>query len=144
MDCSTHVIDVTNIIDTNVNLYDLEIAPVEEVFSPEESNLNLRYTDYTLVVHFYNNNLPIICSNVYLNNLNITDSITMKYNNIPSVNTLLESSYTLVMGSMMHLLYDGSYIYVNNDSIGLVGSNPEHTYWQPQSFATLNGNGITG
>lgn len=144
LECSSHVIDVTSAIDTSINVYELQIDSFESVLPPEENNTNLRYINYTLVVLFDNDSYPKLCVNVFLNNENITDSTSYNYTNLPPINTYLPCGYSIVMGSMMHLVYDGSYIFINNDSIGLVGTNNERTYWYPQSFSILDGFGIIG
>jgi len=109
--CNTQVIDITDIADTGVNIYTLDIPTLNEAIPIQETNKILRFIEYTLIVEYENANLPIISSNIYLNNIDISESINYNFNNLPPINTNFPTALSLLMSAMMQLTFDGSYIY---------------------------------
>ncbi|MFT7158002.1 MAG: hypothetical protein ACI8Q1_003028, partial [Parvicella sp.] len=109
---SSNLIDITDLLMPN----DTSII----INTPYTNILNGAFTHFYFIIFAENINLPVVNSAIIVNNQD-TDSI-LNYNitNLNSIDTSFPMGLALNSSHHCTTINDGSYIYVNNDSIGLI------------------------
>jgi len=112
---SVHVIDVTQAITQN-NI----IIHSPFMSFPVGENQNQRFYGMSLIVLYEDTNKPLINFSIWLNDIDITSTIIHDYTNLMPIDSSKDVAFSMSMGHMMNNVFDGSYVYINNDSLGLI------------------------
>ena len=102
---------------------------------PVGENENYRYHGMTLVLLYENMTLPQLDFIFWLNNKRSEYEINHSYNGMNPINTTYPAGLALSYGHVMSVS-DGSYVWVNSDSLGLVSGPYE---WNTINTGTLLG-----
>jgi len=114
-----HAIDITNLLhptDTNIHIN----IPFHNLIPPNTTNLNFRYSYFTLYVEYQNNNNTTIASSLIVNETDATDTMIYPITSLSKINNYYPVSLSISYGTLAPgSIEDGSFVYVNNDSLGL-------------------------
>lgn len=117
---STLIKDVTNIINPTQNT-----CQISGIIQPPSSVDGL-YCEYYLYVAYENHNLPEICANVFVNNIQPDALMTYSLTELNPINSNLNVSLAINSSHFCDTIEDGSYVKINNNSIGLIGGQDEN------------------
>jgi hypothetical protein len=118
---SIHCFDVTSNMNSNQNIYVLDIPS----YSPNQSNS--LFSSFTLVVFYQSNNLELLSTSIVLNNKNVDTLIEYNLIDINPINNFFPVSLSCVSSYICDTTIDGSYVTVNNNDIGLIGGKDSNT-----------------
>ena len=113
---SMHLIDVTTNIDSSVNNYNLIIPPQTNIIKGN-------YTLFYLYIVFENPIYPKINCNLFLNTQDVFPITNYNLNDLPPINTTNPIALSLATNHFCDTIQDGSYVKVNNDTIGILGGS---------------------
>ena len=120
---SIHAIDITEEIDPAVNNYSLVIPP------PENSDSGF-YASYYVFITYENPDLPLISTNLFINNTDVLPIIQYDLSSLSILNNSLPvclAVYSSYLCDTISTYKDGSYIKVNDFTFGLLGGNEANT-----------------
>jgi gliding motility-associated-like protein len=113
---NVHLIDVTNNINPSINNYTL--------FIPKQDFLSQNFfIQFYLIIIYSNPILTESACTIALNNINSTDSISFNYNSLFPINTSNKVGFSIVGQHFCNNIFDGSFVKINNSSIGLLGGS---------------------
>ena len=134
-----HAIDITNDISPSTNSYNIT--------TPEQSDLYRNYPIFYLYIVYKNQSLNKISCNFYIN----TQDVATVTNYLLELPSPIDNSEPVCFGTVVSIFcsknIDGSYITINNDSIGLLGgpdSNSGTQCYGPFANFSHSNNTITG
>ena len=133
-----HSIDVSKSITSST--FTIEILSMTNEF-PAGENLNNRHYGMSLVVIYENQLKPLMCLNIWLNDKNISKLNQFNLCKTQPINNNKDVGVSISIGHVMGFnppnFLDGSYVYINGDSIGLIyGPNECYT---PNNDPNSNG-----
>jgi PKD repeat protein len=113
-----HVVDVTDLVLPSWDTCSLYI-PVDQI-------LNARFTPFYLVVVFENFAMPETAIELVLNAQNASTVTPLNLTGINRINNFFDVGFAFV-GDQFCGTWEGSHVYVNNDSLGLVDTEDWNT-----------------
>lgn len=123
---SVHVIDITPSIFFGTNTFFTDVMS----FPPGE-NVNQRFYGLSLYVLIEDSNKSKLAFSLWLNDQPIARQIDLSYSNIVPIDSSKDVLYSFATGAFMGTetasgFLDGSYLYINGDSIGLATGSDEY------------------
>ncbi|HET6243849.1 MAG: gliding motility-associated C-terminal domain-containing protein [Bacteroidetes bacterium] len=120
---SVNVLDVTQDINPAITQYALTVPPPNNLANP---SLN-RFASYYLFIVYENPALAETAIEVVLNDKDVSANIIYSLNNLNPVNAANDVGFAFVGDSFCNTFDDGSYVYVNNNNLGLTGGEDYNT-----------------
>ena len=111
---SMHILDITADIDSSTNNYSL-IVP------PQPNGLKGFYSFFYLYIVYENLFLSKINCNLFLNNQDVAPITNYNLSNISPITNTKPVGLAVATNYFCDTILDGSYVQVNNDTIGLIG-----------------------
>lgn len=117
---SIHAIDITEEIDPSVNNYSLVIPP------PENSDSGF-YASYYLYILYENPDLPLISTNLFINNIDVSPIIQYDLSSLSKINNSLPVCLAVYSSYFCDIIEDGSFVSVDGFNLGLIGGDEFNT-----------------
>jgi gliding motility-associated-like protein len=111
---SMHAIEITSDIDSSINSYSITIPP-------QFNGIKGAYMYFYLYVVFENPLLPKINCNLFLNTQDAAGITSYNLNNLMPINNNKPVSLAVAATYFCDTILDGSYVQVNNDTLGVIG-----------------------
>jgi gliding motility-associated-like protein len=109
-------IDVTELIST-----DNSLIIVEPPVGQSDLITNTRFDQFYLLVYYENPTMPLVSTSIYLNNQDCSMFMNYNFSNLNQINEMNDIGFTFVGMDFCNTTFDGSFVKVNNNPIGLVG-----------------------
>jgi PKD repeat protein len=121
---AVHAIDITTEINANQNVYNLNY--------PSQLNnggVN-KYGSFYLVILYENNDFPLTALSIIVNDKDATSTVNYQLSNLLPVNSFNPVGLAIHTDIIWDTIVDGSYIYANNNYLGLIGgSDAANSAW---------------
>jgi len=113
----TGIVEITNLIDATVTTLNIV---------PQVSYNNGRYIEYYVLVVYENSDLPECSVVVVLNEQNSSGIMGYTINSINPIDTNSQVGLAIQSSHICNLPWDGSYVSINEETIGLIGGVDEN------------------
>lgn len=118
---SIHCFDVTNYLQGNQG------ANVVKLNSFNSTITNSLYSSFTLYIQFVSNNYEKLSTSIFIESKDVSEIALFSLSNINPINNFFPISFSSVAAYICDTINDGSYVCVNNDTIGLIGGTDSNT-----------------
>lgn len=119
---SVHAIEVTDLINPSTVNYSLSV-PSQQIIGSQA------FTSFYLVVAYENPSLSPVAVNIVLNQTDVGQVIPYHINNLLPIDTSNDVGFAFVGSHFCNNTTDGSFVYINNSNLGLVGGNDVNSNW---------------
>ncbi|MBA2583276.1 MAG: hypothetical protein H0V01_07815, partial [Bacteroidetes bacterium] len=115
---SIHAVDITNDISPIITNYNIEIPP-----QPIAPCLNCVVGCPYIVILYENPILPVTNLVIVLNDKNTSVNNQYYLSKVNPINSMMPVGMSIISDRMADTIYDGSYVYVENNLLGLIGGS---------------------
>jgi PKD repeat protein len=113
----TGIVDITSYIDAAITTLNIV---------PPESYINGRYIEYYVLVAYENSTLPESNVVIVLNEQNSSGIMEYSISSINPIDTNAQVGFAIQSSHICNLPWDGSYVSINDETIGLIGGADEN------------------
>ncbi|MDX2362367.1 MAG: gliding motility-associated C-terminal domain-containing protein [Crocinitomicaceae bacterium] len=115
-----HVIvkDVTQLVSVGQLEY-----PITPPIGQNATMTQTAYTNYYILISYENPALPLVCVNAFGDNIDADAIRNYSFSNLNPIDTTLDVGFTFFGDAFCDTTYDGNYIYINGNYVGLAGGD---------------------
>jgi len=118
---SIHCLDISSKIYSTQNSYVLHVPD----YNPNSTHS--LFSSFTLAVFYQSNSLDLLSTSIFINNKNVDTLVEFEINGTNPINNAFPVSFSTVSTYICDAINDGSYVFVNNNPIGLIGGTDANT-----------------
>lgn len=115
--CALHAVEITALVSSQQNLYDISFPIQSTPF------LGNNFGAFYLLVLYEHPSLEKIAVSVIINETEAAPIVNYEINGLMPINTSTPVGLAIHSDILWNIDFDGSYIYVNDNSIGLIGGS---------------------